>query len=180
MIIEKYKNCFSFGNKCYRFLWNLIWLFLFRPFPGALFYSWRNFLLRLFGAKIGIRCRIRCTVKVWMPANLIIGDAVAIGQHVELYNVAPITIGDGVTVSQYSFLCTASHDIFSRQKTLICIPITLASFSWIAADAFIGMGVTIGEGAVVGARACVFRNVEPWTVVGGNPTKFIKKREIKE
>ena len=51
---------------------------------------------------------------------------------------------------------------------------------WVAAEAFIGMGVIIGEGAVVGARACVFKNVEPWTVVGGNPAKFIKKRIIKE
>ena len=42
-----------------------------------------------------------------------------------------------------------------------------------------GMGVTIGEGAVVGARAAVFKDVEPWTVVGGNPAKVIKNRIIK-
>lgn len=47
-----------------------------------------------------------------------------------------------------------------------------------AAEAFIGPGVTIGEGAVVGARGCVFKDVDPWTVVGGNPAKFIKKRII--
>lgn len=41
------------------------------------------------------------------------------------------------------------------------------------------MGVTIGEGAIVGARAAVFKDVPPWTVVGGNPAKFIKKRVIK-
>ena len=41
------------------------------------------------------------------------------------------------------------------------------------------MGVTVGEGAVVGARAAVFKNIEPWTVVGGNPAKYIKKRVIK-
>ena len=47
-----------------------------------------------------------------------------------------------------------------------------------AAEAFVGPGVTIGEGAVVGARAAVFRDVEPWSVVGGNPARFIKKRKI--
>ena len=52
--------------------------------------------------------------------------------------------------------------------------------AWVAADAFVCMGITIGEGAVVGARAAVFKNVEPWTVVGGNPAKVIKKREIKQ
>jgi putative colanic acid biosynthesis acetyltransferase WcaF len=51
---------------------------------------------------------------------------------------------------------------------------------WVASDAFIGMGVTLGQGAVVGARAAVFKNVEPWTVVGGNPARLIKKREIKD
>ena len=58
-------------------------------------------------------------------------------------------------------------------------PLILCDRSWVAADAFVGMGVTIGEGAVVGARSAVFKDVEPWTVVGGNPAKFIKKRIIK-
>ena len=62
---------------------------------------------------------------------------------------------------------------------LVTAPITVGAQAWVAADAFVGMGVTIGEGAVVGARAVVTRNVEPWTVVGGNPAKFIKKRELK-
>ena len=59
-------------------------------------------------------------------------------------------------------------------------PITIGDRAWVAADAFVGMGVTIGEGAVVGARAAVFKDVEPWTVVGGNPAKFIKKRVMKD
>ena len=59
-------------------------------------------------------------------------------------------------------------------------PIVIEAQAWVAADAFVGMGVTIGEGAVVGARAAVFKDVEPWTVVGGNPAKFIKNRVIKD
>ncbi|MDR2683898.1 MAG: putative colanic acid biosynthesis acetyltransferase, partial [Prevotellaceae bacterium] len=82
--------------------------------------------------------------------------------------------------SQRAFLCTASHDITKPDMPLITAPIIIEDQAWIAADAFIGMGVTIGQGAVVGARAAVFKDVEPWTVVGGNPAKFIKKREIKE
>jgi putative colanic acid biosynthesis acetyltransferase WcaF len=61
---------------------------------------------------------------------------------------------------------------------LISAPITIEEQAWVAADAFVGMGVTIGKGAVVGARASVYADVEPYTVVGGNPAKFIKKREI--
>lgn len=98
---------------------------------------------------------------------------------VDCYNVAPITIGDGATVSQGAFLCTASHDISDPGNRLITAPIIISSRAWVAADAFVGMGVTIGEGAVVGARAAVFRDVEPWTVVGGNPARMIKKRTLK-
>jgi len=58
---------------------------------------------------------------------------------------------------------------------LVTAPIAVGERAWVAADVFIGPGVTIGQGAVVGARASVFRNVEPWTVVGGNPARIIKK-----
>ena len=83
-------------------------------------------------------------------------------------------------MSQGAYLCGASHDINSLNKPLITAPIKIERFSWICADAFVGMGVTIGEGAVVGARAAVFKDVEPWTVVGGNPAKFIKMRVIEK
>ena len=59
-------------------------------------------------------------------------------------------------------------------------PIVIEDRAWVAAEAFVGPGVTIGEGAVVGARGCVFKDVEPWTVVGGNPARFIKQRTIKD
>jgi putative colanic acid biosynthesis acetyltransferase WcaF len=59
---------------------------------------------------------------------------------------------------------------------LVTAPIRVGEGAWVAACAFVGPGVTIGEGAVVGARAVVTKNVEAWTVVIGNPAKFIKKR----
>ena len=103
-----------------------------------------------------------------------------IGPDTIIYNVDVITIKDGATISQYAYLCTASHDISDPNHHLITAPITICENAWVAADAFIGMGVTVGKGTVVGARAAVFKDVEPWTVVGGNPAKVIKKREIKE
>ena len=100
------------------------------------------------------------------------------GPHVELYNKDKITIGNHVVVSQGSQLFTASHDITVACHPLITAPITIHSSAWVAASCFVGMGVAIGEGAVVGARGCVFSDVEPWTVVGGNPARFIKKRTL--
>ena len=105
-------------------------------------------------------------------------DNAWLGPNVDCYNADLIIIGKDSTVSQGAFLCTASHNIYSKTHELITAPIVVKDYAWIAADAYIGLGVTIGQGAVVGARACVFKDVDPWTVVGGNPAGFIKVREF--
>lgn len=180
MEVKAYKNKLSLKNKILRFIWGIVYHLFFRTLPGPLFYGWRNMLLRLFGAKIGNNCKIRSSIKVWAPWNIELGDFVAIGQNTELYSVDKIIVGTKVAISQGAYICTASHDISTHSKPLITAPIIINSFAWVAADAFVGMGVTIGEGAVVGARACVFKDVAPWTVVGGNPAKFIKERVISD
>lgn len=179
MKVEAYHECLPLSNKLRRLVWGVVCLFLFRPFCGPLFWRWRNLVLRLFGAKIGRGSRVSASAIIWAPWNLIIGDFTAIGTKANLYNPALIKLGSKVVISQYAYLCTASHDITNQRNPLITAPIIVDSFAWIAADAFVGMGVTIGQGAVVGARAAVFKNVEPWTVVGGNPAHFIKKRIVK-
>lgn len=107
-------------------------------------------------------------------------DYACLASDVDCYNVAPIHIGKFATVSQGAMLCTASHDITSPNHELKTAPITISDQAWVGAGAFVGMGVNVGVGAVVGARAAVFKNVNPWDVVGGNPAKFIKKRIINE
>ena len=176
--LEAYKDSISLGNKLRRLRWNISCLILFRPFAGPMFWRWRGFVLRLFGMRMGERCMINSSAKIWAPWNVELGKCVAIGAEVKIYSVDKITIGDKITISQGAYLCTASHDIRHVNKPLIHKPIHVGDFSWICADAFVSMGIAIGEGAVVGARAAVFKDVEPWTVVGGNPAKFIKKREI--
>ncbi len=176
--IEGYKDSLTKGNKLRRLMWNVCCFLLFRPFAGPLFRQWRNVVLRLFGMKMGSNCAINARAKIWAPWNVILGQFVSIGAKSQVYAVDNIMIGDKVTISQGAYLCTASHDINSINKPLIHKPIKINAFAWVCADTFVGMGVTIGEGAVVGARAAVFKDVEPWTVVGGNPAKFIKKRVI--
>ncbi|MDR2408412.1 MAG: putative colanic acid biosynthesis acetyltransferase [Bacteroidales bacterium] len=161
-------------------IWRLINATLFRCMVGVFFRYPRNMLLRLFGANICLKSLIYPSCKIWAPWNLELGKYSCVGPNTELYNKAPIIIKSHCVISQGAYLCTASHDITKSQHPLVIAPIIIEDKSWIAADAFIGMGVTIGEGAVVGARAAVFKDVEPWTVVGGNPAKFIKKREIKD
>ena len=137
-------------------------------------------ILRMFGAKIDSTAVVYSSAKVYYPANLTMGRYSCMASDVDCYNVAPIVIGDNVTISQGAFLCTASHDITDTTNPLITARILIENQSWVAAEAFVGMGVTIGEGAVVGARAAVFKDVQPWTVVGGNPAQMIKNRVLKE
>lgn len=179
MEVRPYKNHLSTKNKVLRVLWGFVYTFLFLPTPNVLFWEWRAFLLRLFGAKVGKHCKIRSSATFWAPWNLSLSDYVSIGQKVQIYSVEKITLGTKVCISQGAFLCTASHNISDPCRALVTAPIVIKDYAWVAADAFVGMGVTIGQGAVVGATASVYKDVAPWTVVGGNPAKFIKNRIIK-
>jgi len=165
----------SFRNRLLRVIWGWVWLLLYRPSPRPL-HGWRRSLLRLFGARIGRSVHVYPSAKVWAPWNLEMEEHSCLADNVDCYCVAPIAIGAHATVSQYSYLCSASHDYTLPDLPLTSAPIVIGNGAWVAADVFVGPGVTIGEGAVVGARSSVFRNVEPWTVVAGNPARKIRDR----
>lgn len=175
---KPYINRLSQKHKITRLLWNITWSIFASWLPRKIGNRWKKFLLRSFGAKISPTAKIHPSVKIYYPSNLIMEDYSCLASNVDCYNVDIVKLGKFVTISKGAFLCTASHDITSQNHELITAPINIEDNAWVAVEAFIGMGVTIGEGAVVGARAAVFKDVEPWTVVGGNPAKFIKKRII--
>lgn len=180
--LKNYKNRHSLKSKALRVVWGCVWLLLFRPTPDRgleLFVRWRVFLLRIFGAKIGEHCAIRNSCKIWQPWNLEIGDWVALSEDCDIYSVDKIRIGNQTTISRGAFLCCASHDVTSPIMELTYAPITIGSNAWIAARAIILPGRNVGDGAVVAAGAVVKEDVEPWTIVGGNPARFIKKRILK-
>lgn len=163
-------------NRLMRILWRTVWLLAYRPSPNV-FHAWRRFLLRMFGATIAKDAYPYPSVKIWAPWNLEMGSQSCLGPDVDCYCVDRVVIGARATVSQYSFLCTATHDYRDQHMPLVTAPIVIGERAWVAADVFIGPGVVIGEGAVVGARSSVYRNVDSWTVMGGNPAKQIAKRE---
>lgn len=168
--------------KIKRVVWNITAAFLFRPFITPVFRKWRIALLRLFGAKVEWDANVYASVKIWAPWMLQMGHQACLGPEVICYNQDWVVLEDEAVVSQYSYLCTAGHDVNmmnTADKSLITAPIVLKSKSWIGARSFIGMGVEIGEGAVVGATSSVYKSVEPWSVVGGNPAKMLKKRTLK-
>ena len=175
-----YQNEVSLWQKVVRVLWSIAYAFLFRLTPARIypFQLWRNMLLRMFGAKTWYQAQFFPTARIWAPWNIRTGRSVAIDDHVDLYNVAPITMGHMVSVSRRAFLCTASHDISDVARPLKTAPIKIGNGVWIGAEAYVGPGVTIGDGSVIAARAVVVKDVPAWTVVGGNPAKAIKERPV--
>lgn len=165
-------------EKLKRMAWQPFKWLLFSRSPRFLTQA-RILVLRLFGAKIGKKVLIMGGVNIWCPWNLEIGDYSAIGLDVEIYNFAKVTIGEHTVISQYSYICTASHGYEYTDMPLFFKPIVIGSQSWIAAHSFIAPGLTIGEGCVVGAYSVVTKSVLDWTVVAGNPAKFIKTRILK-
>jgi len=171
-----YVNRLGFQNRIGRAAWRVVESTVFRWSPSALF-VWRVALLRIFGARIAWSARPYPTVRVWAPWNLSMGPRACLADGVDCYCVAPIMLEADATVSQRAFLCTASHDVHHPERPLISGPITIESGGWVFAEAFVGMGVTVGRGAVVAARAVVVRDVAPGVIVGGNPAKTIGHRE---
>ncbi|HWB19062.1 MAG TPA: hypothetical protein VG711_02090 [Phycisphaerales bacterium] len=160
-----------------RALWGIVYVILFRPSPRNLHF-WRNWLLRLFGAKIDRTARVYPRARIWAPWNLVMGKFACIADDVDVYCTLPISIGDYSTVSQYSYLCGATHDFEDVTHPLVPKPITIGRRAWVAADVFVAPGVTIGDGTVVGARSSVFKDLPAWVIATGTPAKAVRPRGI--
>lgn len=174
----KYVDTIPRREKVLRQLWVLVYTLFFRPTPRGLMHGWRRGLLRVFGAKIGTGSRIAPSCFVWAPWNLEMGDFSVLSDQVDCYTMNKIRIGSKVAVSQRSFLCTGTHDTTSLLRPLVTRPIDIGDHAWIAAEAMICPGVTIGEGAVIGARSFVNRDMPAWTICLGMPCGPVRSRDI--
>lgn len=169
---------FSLSNRALRAVWGVVWTLFFLPSPRPA-HGWRAMLLRLFGARLGKGVHVYAKVKVWAPWNLTIDDEAGVADGCEIYNIAPIHIGRRAVVSQGAYLCTGSHDYEDPKFQLIASPITVGAFAWICAEAFVGPGVKVGDGTVIGARAVVTKDMPDWMVCAGHPCKPLKPRNMR-
>lgn len=167
----------SRGNRLGRAAWGVVWLVLFRPSPRPL-HRWRILLLRAFGARAAWCARVYPRARVWAPWNLTLDRRATIADDVEVYNVAPVRLGEHSTVSQYSYLCAATHEFEEVRHPLVARPITIGRRCWLAADVFVAPGVTIADGTVVGARSGVFEDLPPWSVAAGTPARVLRPRKL--
>jgi len=167
---------FNRRNKLKRVLWSISWLFLARPTPPPL-YAWRRWILRAFGARIGRDVRVYGNCRIWHPRNLTMEDGAVMGRGVLCYNQGHVTIGRDAVVSQDATLCASTHDVNDPLFPLLLRPIVIEAYVWIAAEAFVGPGVTVSEGAVLSARGVAMRDLGPWTVFSGNPAQPLRPRD---
>lgn len=176
----KYINHLPIGERAGRLIWNCIYLAFFRPTPRWVMHSWRRMLLRIFGARIGDGCKVAPSCKVWAPWNLQMGDYSAMGDNVDCYNVGMVIIGSKVAVSQRAFICTATHDTTSLLRPLTFQSIEIHNHAWVAAEAMLMPGVTIGEGTVIAARSLVTKDMPAWYICAGIPCKPKHMRKVND
>lgn len=133
----------------------------------------------MFGARLASTANIYATAKIWSPRNLIMGEYAAIGPNVNVYCMAPITVGSYAVISQGAHLCAGTHDVDDPQFQLRARPIIIGDRAWVATEAFVGPGVSVGEGAVLGARACAMQSLKPFTIYTGNPAVLLRERRVR-
>jgi putative colanic acid biosynthesis acetyltransferase WcaF len=169
---------FTLSNRLYRVIWTSSWWLLASWTPPRL-HGWRRLLLRLFGANVAATALVYPSARIWSPANLELGQFACIGPGVTVYSMAKITFAPYSLASQGAHICAGTHDIEDVRFQLKARAIVIGYRAWIAAEAFVGPGVTVGDGAVLGARGCAFHDLEPWTVYVGNPARALKPRKIR-
>jgi putative colanic acid biosynthesis acetyltransferase WcaF len=156
-------------------IWWIVQSTLFKTSPHFMF-TWRSFLLRLFGAKIGKNVRIRASVTITYPWKVTIGDNTWIGDDCVLYSLGEISIGSNVALAHKVYINTGGHDYTKSTFDIFSMPVIIEDQCWITNDIFIAPGVTIGRGTVVGARSTVLHNLPTGKICYGSPAKVIKDR----
>lgn len=165
------------ASKSKELAWYIIRRFFFQtawPMPSI----WRVRLLRLFGATIGEGVVIRAGINITFPWRLKVGDYVWLGEEVLILSLAQVTIESNSCISQRAFLCTGSHNFRVSTFDLQTAPITIRQGSWVAAQAFIGPGVEIGEGSVISAGCVIMKDVAAHSHMRGNPAEFVRSLEV--
>ena len=170
---------FSLGNKLARLAWGVAWLVLARFTPPPL-HGWRRLVLKAFGAEVAKGARVHGSAMIWLPANLALGENCLIGPRVRLYNQGRIRVGARSVISQGAHICASTHDVSDPHFQLMLRPVAIGAQCWIAAEAFVGPGVTMHDRSVLAARGALFGDAAADTIYRGNPAAAIKPRELRE
>lgn len=172
---NSYTDSLTTSNKLFRFTFNISWAFIGVILPGRVLNGVKRRLINLFGGDCEKGAVIYSSAKIFNPRNLLMKSNSTIGPNSIIYNVDRISIGEGTIISQYAHLNTASHDFRSNDFPLTHAPIEIGKNCWVATEAYVGMGVTLNDEVIIGARSAVFKSIKEPGVYGGTPAKKINK-----
>ncbi len=157
-------------QKLVRLAWGTFGRAFWALLPGL-----RPSVLRMFGGTVGRNCKLARSVSIAIPWNVRMGDGVEVGQHVILYSLGVITIGDGVVIDDFAHLCAGTHDMTDSRFPLLTPPITIGPSSFIGIDAYVGPGVTLGANCKVWPRSSVHSSVGDGVELRGNPARPVAR-----
>jgi putative colanic acid biosynthesis acetyltransferase WcaF len=160
-----------------RWIWAMVQATFFRWSPRPL-HGFRAWLLRLFGATIPRPGQVVVfpTARIMFPWKLTLAPRSMLGPNVEVYNLARVSLARGANVSRHVYLCAGTHDYGRWSMPLVTAPILIGENAWIAADVYVGPGVTIGDLSIVGARSVVTGDLPPRMICMGHPCRPVKER----
>lgn len=126
---------------------------------------------------IGDWCYVGEGTRIWSAQLVEIGNRVMLSHNVNILDNLTHPLSSRLRHQHFRHIATVGHpksiDLGER-------PVRICDDAWIAAGASVLRGVTVGRGAIVGAGAIVTKDVEPWTVVGGNPARVIRHLDPEE
>ena len=156
--------------------WFKVWAKRVVNLNGLIRILYRVFRLSLKGAEVGDLSVIGAVELNGKASNLKMGRECVLGSRVHLALHDRILLGNHVVINDGCVLLTASHDVNDPEWKHVKAPIIMGDYAWIATNAIILPGVTVGYGAVVGAGAVVTKNIPAFSVVAGNPARILKQR----
>ena len=156
----------------------IIWNFFGKSLTGSFIPGtyWRKVILRLFGAKIGKGGKIKPYIRVSEPWNLLIGDHCWLGENIWIDNLANVSIGNRVCISQEVYICTGNHDYKKELFDLILKSIIIEDDCWLAAKSVISPGSILKQGSIASLGSVVFGTLNSNGIYKGNPAKLFKYR----
>jgi len=163
------------GDRVRGFLWSIARVPLFRWSPPAA-RRWRNWVLRRFGARVHPSAFVAASALIEYPWNLTIAEEVVICDHVIINCMGEVRVGGHTRISQFAHLCAGTHDYQRRDMRIVRSPILVGRQVWIAADAFVGPGVALGDGCLLAARSSAFHDLPGGQICVGEPARAVKKR----
>jgi len=143
-------------------------------------HSFRLFVYRLVGMKIGVKSTLHIGCRFFDPAVITIGDGTIIGDRCFLDGRARLTIGNHVDIASEVMIYNSEHDFNSEDFHAVSAPVTIGDYVFIGPRAIILPGVTVGKGAIIAAGAVVTKDIPDFAMVGGIPAKVIGERQNKD